>query len=78
MSKNDLTVIIDKLRAAGLIEDHDKGMSGVFSIRDHGHLLDPEELSVWLYALHNGSKHDDRKCSDLHSWNVNFSPHAES
>jgi hypothetical protein len=68
--KVDLTVVLNKLTKAGLVEMHDKGYKGVFSIKDHSHLLDPKELDAWIAALHSGSRHDDKTCMDGHAWNV--------
>lgn len=68
----DIDPIIEKLRKAGLVENHETGFHGLFSIKRDGHILSADELEVWLSVLHKGSAHDDKTCSDLHKWNFEF------
>lgn len=67
----DISIIVKKLENANLVEKRKDGSyGGFFSIKNHSHLLTAEELEFWLTVLHNGSCHDDKKCTDLHRWNL--------
>ena len=68
----EIDPIIKKLMKANIAEIHKTGYRGEFYIRQNGHLLDPEELFLWLIVLHQGSSHDDKICGDLHTWNVDL------
>jgi hypothetical protein len=65
----DLTEVINKLEPMGLATKHRTGYSGMFSIKNHSHLLLPHELEMFLTALHAGTPAHNKECTDLHSWN---------
>lgn len=64
----DLGAIVDKLEAAGLVKHDGKDLYGDFSIKEHAHLLTPQELKMWLAALHMGTPSHEKNCTDLHRW----------
>jgi hypothetical protein len=68
----NISAIIHKLDAAGLVKKHAKGIGGDFDIQDHGHILNKEELKSWIETLHGSMPDCNDKCTGLHRWNIDF------
>lgn len=66
----DLTVILTKLDEAKLVNISKTSLSGVYSIKEHGHLLEPRERMIWHAAMHGGMKDVYEECTDLHRWKI--------
>jgi len=66
----DIASVVDKLVAAGKAERTEGGYEGDFSLKHDAHLLTEEELKIWIYALHQGTHHSDKKCHDVHRWKI--------
>lgn len=64
----DLTIIMDKLEAEGLVHRTVEGIEGWFCMPQHKHLLTTQEFDTFVELLHISTPSHASKCTGSHKF----------